>query len=94
MISKALEDAYRDFVMQHKFPFAVLHFHLNGEEVDINVHPTKMELRFQKQQEVYGTVFEAVHRTLLEPELIQRAEVPEPVAVRMEEEKTQVRRES
>ena len=42
-----------------------------------------MELRFQKQQEVYGTVFEAVHRTLLEPELIQRAEVPEPVAVRM-----------
>ena len=85
MISKALEDAYRDFVMQHKFPFAVLHFHLNGEEVDINVHPTKMELRFQKQQEVYGTVFEAVHRTLLEPELIQRAEVPEPVAVRMEE---------
>ena len=78
MISKALEDAYRDFVMQHKFPFAVLHFHLNGEEVDIN---------FQKQQEVYGTVFEAVHRTLLEPELIQRAEVPEPVAVRMEEEK-------
>ena len=47
MISKALEDAYRDFVMQHKFPFAVLHFHLNGEEVDINVHPTKMELRFQ-----------------------------------------------
>ena len=87
MISKALEDAYRDFVMQHKFPFAVLHFHLNGEEVDINVHPTKMELRFQKQQEVYGTVFEAVHRTLLEPELIQRAEVPEPVAVRMEEEK-------
>ena len=87
MISKALEDAYRDFVMQHKFPFAVLHFHLSGEEVDINVHPTKMELRFQKQQEVYGTVFEAVHRTLLEPELIQRAEVPEPVAVRMDEEK-------
>ena len=47
MISKSLEDAYRDFSMQHKFPFAVLHFHIKGDEIDINVHPTKMELRFQ-----------------------------------------------
>ena len=78
MISKSVEDAYRDFVMQHKFPFAVLHFHLSGENVDINVHPTKMELRFSRQQEVFNTVFEAVHRILLEPELIQKAEVPDP----------------
>lgn len=81
MISKALEDAYRDFTMQHKFPFAVLHFCVNGEEIDVNVHPTKMELRFQKQQEVYNTVFEGVHRRLLEPELIQKAEVPDPVQI-------------
>lgn len=81
MISKSLEDAYRDFTMQHKFPFAVLHFHVDGEEIDINVHPTKMELRFQRQQEVYNTVFEGVHRRLLEPELIQKAEVPDPVTV-------------
>lgn len=87
MISKAVEDAYRDFVMQHKFPFVVLHFHLKGDEVDINVHPTKMELRFQKQQEVYSIVFEAVHRTLLEPELIQKAEVPDPVTVLEERKK-------
>ncbi|HJA65930.1 MAG TPA: DNA mismatch repair endonuclease MutL [Candidatus Mediterraneibacter cottocaccae] len=80
MISKSLEDAYKDFTMQHKFPFAVLHFSVNGEEIDINVHPTKMELRFQKQQDVYNAVFEGVHRTLLEPELIQRAEVPDPVS--------------
>lgn len=80
MISKSLEDAYRDFSMQHKFPFAVLHFHVKGDEIDINVHPTKMELRFQRQQEVYNTVFEGVHRTLLEPELIQKAAVPDPVS--------------
>ena len=78
MISKALEDAYRDFVMQHKFPFVVLHFQIDGEDIDVNVHPTKMELRFQKQQEVYNTVYEGVHRTLLEPELIPVVEVPEP----------------
>lgn len=84
MISKSLEDAYKDFTMQHKFPFAVLHFHVDGETIDVNVHPTKMELRFQRQQDVYNTVFEGVHRRLLEPELIQRAEVPEPVADRAE----------
>ena len=81
MISKSLEDAYKDFTMQHKFPFAVLHFSVDGETIDVNVHPTKMELRFQRQQEVYATVFEGVHRTLLEPELIPRAEVPDPVKV-------------
>ncbi|MBU3876783.1 DNA mismatch repair endonuclease MutL [Faecalicatena sp. AGMB00832] len=78
MISKAIEDAYRDFVMQHKFPFVVLHFGINGEDIDVNVHPTKMELRFQKQQEVYNTVYEGVHRTLLEPELIPVVDVPQP----------------
>lgn len=79
MISKALEDAYKDFTMQHRFPFAVLHFHIDGELIDINVHPTKMELRFQRQQDVYNTVFESVRRRLLEPELIQKTEAPDPV---------------
>lgn len=87
MISRALEDACKDFMMQHKFPFAVLAFEIDGEQVDVNVHPTKMELRFQKQQEVYNTVFEGIHRRLLEPELIPRVEVPEPKAMPAEEPK-------
>ena len=95
MISKSLEDAYRDFTMQHKFPFAVLHFHVDGEQIDVNVHPTKMELRFQRQQEVYNTVFEGVHRRLLEPELIQKAEVPDPVTPETKkEEKARTVKES
>lgn len=80
MISKAVEDAYKDFMMQHKFPFVVLHFHVDGETIDVNVHPTKMELRFQKQQDVYNAVFEGIHRRLLEPELIPQVEAPEPAA--------------
>lgn len=75
IISKALEDAFKDFMMQHKFPFAVLHFQVDPETVDVNVHPTKMELRFQKQQQIYDIVFECVHRRLLEPELIPQASV-------------------
>ena len=50
MISKALEDACKDFMMQHKFPFAVLAFEIDTEQVDVNVHPTKMELRFRSSR--------------------------------------------
>lgn len=78
VISKAAEDAYKDFMMQHKFPFFVLHFLVDGETVDVNVHPTKMELRFQKQQAVYDAVFEAIHRRLLDQELIPQVTLPEP----------------
>ncbi len=77
MISKAIEDAYKDFTMQHKYPFTVLHFVMDGKDLDVNVHPTKMELRFSKQQEVYNFVYQAVKNTLTEPELIPRVELPE-----------------
>lgn len=77
IISKAAEDAYKDFVMQHKFPFFVLHYTLPAEEMDVNVHPSKMEVRFHNQQDVYNTTYEAIHRCLLEPELISRVTIPD-----------------
>lgn len=81
MLSKAIEDAYKDFLMQHKFPFVVIHFQVDGEKIDVNVHPTKMEMRFQRQQDVYNSVYEGVHRTLLEPELIPQVEAPAPKVI-------------
>lgn len=82
MLAKAIEDAYKDFSMQHKYPFVVLHIELSGENVDVNVHPTKMEVRFQNQQEVYNAVYEAVSTGLHEEELIPHVsleDVPEAV---------------
>ena len=58
MTLQAIEDAYKDFLMQHKFPFVVIHFQVDGEKIDVNVHPTKMEMRFQRQQDVYNIVYE------------------------------------
>lgn len=81
MLSKAIEDAYKDFLMQHKFPFVVIHFQVDGEKIDVNVHPTKMEMRFQRQQDVYNIVYEGAHRTLLEPELIPQVEAPAPKVI-------------
>lgn len=77
IIAKAIEDAYKDFTMQHKYPFTVLHFVMDGNDLDVNVHPTKMELRFSKQQEVYNFVYQAVKNALSERELIPRVEIPE-----------------
>lgn len=78
MIAKAIEDAYKDFTMQHKYPFTVLHFIMDGNDLDVNVHPTKMELRFSNQQEVYNFVYSAIKQTLSEKELIPQVELPEP----------------
>ena len=85
IIAKAIEDAYKDFTMQHKYPFTVLHFVMDGNDLDVNVHPTKMELRFSRQQDVYNFVYQAIKNTLSEQELIPRVEVPE---ARMSEVKT------
>ena len=76
-VSKSIEDAYKDFMMQHKFPFVVLYFTMPPEEIDVNVHPAKMEIRFHRQQEVYQFVFEGVHRFLTEPELIPDVKIDE-----------------
>lgn len=78
MISKAIEDAYKDFTMQHKYPFTVLHLEVKGDLLDVNVHPTKIEVRFGNQQEVYNFLCEAIGRSLHHEELIPHVEVPEP----------------
>lgn len=78
LLSKAIEDAYKDFTMQHKYPFVAFHLQINQEMIDVNVHPTKMELRFSNQQEIYNLVYEAVRKGLNERELIPEVEVPSP----------------
>lgn len=52
IITKAIEDAYKTFMMQHKYPFTALHFTIPGDLLDVNVHPTKLELRFSNQEEI------------------------------------------
>lgn len=77
-ISKAIEDAYKDFTMQHRYPFTVLHLTIAGELLDVNVHPAKMEVRFGNQQEIYQFVYETVRESLCGKELIPQVEFPEP----------------
>lgn len=70
LIAKGIEDAYRTFMMQHKYPFTVLHIAMDGELLDVNVHPTKMELRFSNQEELYRLIQKTVRDGLNQHELI------------------------
>ena len=70
IITKGLENAYRGFVMQHKYPFAVFHMEIDQAFLDVNVHPTKMELRFRNEEEVYQAVYTAARNALTGRELI------------------------
>lgn len=81
LISKAIEEAYKPYMMQHKYPFTALHIDINSELLDVNVHPTKMELRFRNQEQLYPYILKLIGDTISGRELI-----PESVC---DDEKTQ-----
>ena len=83
LLSRALEDAYKPFLMQHKFPFAILFLDLTPNLVDVNVHPQKLEVRFQNRDSIYQAVFNSVNKTLSEANLIDE----NPLSVFLKEEK-------
>lgn len=70
IISMAVEEGYKSFLMQHKYPFAVLHFRVSGEDIDVNVHPTKMEIRIMNPQPFCELVKQTVAESLSERVLI------------------------
>lgn len=70
VLTKAIEDAFRTFVMIHKFPFTEINFQVRPDLFDVNVHPTKMELKFANSQDIYSFTYNAIRETLLYKELI------------------------
>ena len=73
ILSRAIEEAYKSFLMQHQYPFTVLYFTFFSE-LDVNVHPTKMELRFDNNNEIYVELCDAIYAILSRKEMIP--EVP------------------
>lgn len=79
IITKAIEEAYKGYIMPHNYPFTAIHFKINPSIMDVNVHPTKMELRFSKNEFVYRFVLETVKECLANRELTARVKLPDPV---------------
>ena len=70
LIAAAIEQAYKPFMMQHRYPFTVLHIKIKPELIDVNVHPAKMEVRFQQENEIYELLAGAIENTLRGKEFI------------------------
>ncbi|HUT25262.1 MAG TPA: DNA mismatch repair endonuclease MutL, partial [Sumerlaeia bacterium] len=77
-LSYPLQEAYKGLLMPQRFPVAVLDIGLDPAEVDVNVHPTKEEVRFEEERKVAGLLHRAVSQTLREHNLIPSLEVPAP----------------
>lgn len=70
IVTKAIEEAYKSFVMVHKFPFTALHLSLNSTKLDVNVHPTKMEFKYADGEQLFDFVRDSVRKALLQKEMI------------------------
>ena len=77
LLAKAIEEAYKGFMMQHQYPFCVLYFEINSELIDVNVHPTKMELRFTQNETIYKLLYEIIRNALSHKEFIPQVPVTE-----------------
>lgn len=77
MISKVIEDAYQSFLMQHKYPFTVLHIQIDSNLLDINVHPTKMDLRIKDAENLIPFLYHTLYNILSSKELIPEVSLEE-----------------
>ncbi len=86
IINRAIEEGYKTFVMQHKFPFTVLYIELPPDRIDVNVHPTKMEFKYDNEKELFEAVTRVVRDSLNHKEIIPK-DVTREVAKDREKEK-------
>lgn len=75
ILNKAIDEAYKSFIMSHRYPFTALHFTIDSEYLDVNVHPTKMEVRFKNSEEIYTATYHAIKDALSGRELIPDVEL-------------------
>jgi DNA mismatch repair protein MutL len=78
-LGHALSEAFRGLLMVGRSPVAFLHLEVPPEEVDVNVHPTKVEVRFRDGQKIYSQLLATLRQTFLASDLHSRLQVP-PVA--------------
>lgn len=74
-ISRAVEDAYEGFMMQHKYPLVVLKIQIDNSKVDVNVHPKKSEVRFSSDDYVYYAIYNAIKNTIHSLSLIHEEKI-------------------
>lgn len=92
IVTKAIEEGYKSFIMIHRFPFTALHFTLDSSKLDVNIHPAKMEFKYSDNEQLFDFVKETVRHALLQPEMIQDMSLKTPGeerAILVEQQKKQ-----
>lgn len=77
IITKAIEEAYKPFMMQHKYPFTSMYFEIDPSLIDVNVHPQKMEIRLKNSEEIYQFTYQLIRNTLTGKEMIPKVKLTE-----------------
>ena len=72
IITKAIEEAYKPYLMQHKYPFTSIYFEIDPEQIDVNVHPQKLEIRLKNGEEIYQQTYRLLRDALSGKELIPK----------------------
>ena len=92
LINKAIEEAYKSYMMVHKYPFTLLNINIDSGEIDVNVHPTKMEIRFMNGAKIYDFIYHTIKDALDNANMIPEVTVSE---TKMSKSKvTQIKREA
>lgn len=86
VIAKAIEEGYKQYLMQHKFPLCVLHITMDTETVDVNVHPSKMDVRFSDGMAFARMLSEKIAATLRNREMIPDASLEDEKAIQKKEQ--------
>lgn len=79
IVTSAIDEAFKTFLMKNKYPFIVMNLEINPAQVDINVHPTKMEVRFSEEQEIFRSVYHSVNDALLGKDLTKEVQLSDDV---------------
>ena len=75
-LSAATEQAYKGLIPIGKFGFVILNIEMDPAKVDVNVHPAKLEVRFQEESKVFQAIYHTIKDTLLKSELVANTEKP------------------
>lgn len=85
IITKAIEEAYRPFLMQHKYPFTSLYIEIDPSLIDVNVHPQKLEIRLKNSEDIYRLTIDAIRGTISKKEMIPKVSFVKPQEIKKEE---------
>lgn len=77
VLSSATEQAFKGLIPIGKYGFVILNITMNPSKVDVNVHPAKLEVRFEEENKIFQSIYHAIKNTLLESELVANTEKSE-----------------